>query len=75
MGIMCKTTFSSVELKLLLEKEIDDEFKIRLLEFETKPVSIQDKKYSARVEDYIVGHLYCKEDLPYQNGILPIEIR
>lgn len=64
-GIMSKTMFSSVELKYLLEKEIDDEFKIRLLKFETKPVSVQDKEYSTRVEDYIVEHLYCEEDFPY----------
>lgn len=63
--IMSKTTFSSEELRYLLEKEIDDELKIRLLEFETKPVSIQDKDYSAKVEDYIVEHLYCEEDFSY----------
>ena len=48
-----------------LGEEIDDELKIRLLEFETKPVSIQNKRYSARVEDYIVEHLYCVEDFSY----------
>lgn len=64
-GIMNKTMFSSEELKCLLEEEIDDELKIRLLEFETKPVSIQNKRYSARVEDYIVEHLYCVEDFSY----------
>lgn len=64
-GIMNKTMFSSEELKCLLGEEIDDELKIRLLEFETKPVSIQNKRYSARVEDYIVEHLYCVEDFSY----------
>lgn len=64
-GIMNKTIFSSTELHQLLEKEIDDEVKIRLLEFETESISIQDKMYSARVEDYIVEHLYCEKDFSY----------
>lgn len=55
----------SSEMLQLLDKEISDELKIQLLRFETKPISIQDKKYSAGVEDYIVEHLYSSEDFPY----------
>lgn len=64
-ALMNRTMFLSSEMIQLLEKEISDELKIRLLGFETKPISIQDKKYSARVEDYIVEHLYNSKDFQY----------
>lgn len=64
-ALMNRRMFLSSEMLPLLEKEISDELKIQLLGFETKPISIQDKKYSARVEDYIVEHLYSSMDFPY----------
>lgn len=63
--IMDRTMFSSSELLQLLEEEISDELKMRLLRFETKPISIQDGKYSAKVEDYIIEHLYSSKDFSY----------
>lgn len=64
-ALMNRTMFLSSEMLQLLEKEISDELKIRLLGFETKPISIQGKKYSAKVKDYIVEHLYSSKDFQY----------
>lgn len=60
--IMDRTMFSSPELLRLLEEEISDELKLRLLGFETKPISIRNKKYSAKVKEYIIKNLYDSGD-------------
>lgn len=63
--IMNQDIFSSTELMQLLEEKIDEELKIKLLQFETIPISIKNRKYSSGVQDYIVKNLYCEEDLEY----------
>lgn len=63
--IMNEDIFSSSELMQILEEKIDDELKIRLLKFATSPISIQNKNYSDRIQDYIVENLYCEKDFEY----------
>lgn len=63
--IMDRTMFSSSELMQLLEEEISDELKLRLLGFETNPISIRNKKYSAKVKEYILKNLYSSEDFSH----------
>lgn len=63
--IMDKTIFVSSELLYLLSMEIEEELKLKLLQIETEPISIEGKNYSSNVEDYIVENLYCEEDFEY----------
>lgn len=69
--IMDAAVFSSVELLQLLETDIDDVLKLKLLEFASDPISIQNKKYSAQIQDYIVENLYDSNDLEYLLGWYP----
>ncbi len=64
-NIMDQDSFLSSELLQLLDEEIADEYKLKLLQFETMPISIKDKNYSTMIQDYIVEQLYCDEDLEY----------
>lgn len=57
--------YLSSEMCQLLKEKFDDELKIELLQYEEEPISIKDKKYSPKVEEYIVSHLYCNEDFEY----------
>ncbi len=63
--IMNEAIFSSSELLQLLEENIDEELKIRLLHFATAPISIQNKNYSDKIQDYIVENLYSSRDFKY----------
>ncbi len=63
--IMSEDIFVSSELHQLLETEISDEIKIELLQFETEPISIRNKKYSYKVQDFIVEKLFCNDDFQY----------
>lgn len=58
-------SFSSTELMQLLDTNIDDEIKLQLLQYETKPISIKDKSYSAKIQSYILKNLYCESDLVF----------
>lgn len=69
--IMDATVFSSAELLWLLETDIEDELKLKLLEFASDPISIQKKKYSAQIQDYIVENLYDSKDLEHLLGWYP----
>lgn len=64
-------SLSSSELLQLLEADIADELKLKLLEFASDPISIQGKKYSAQIQDYIVENLYDSKDLGYLLGWYP----
>lgn len=65
MSMIDEDTLPEAELLQLLESNVDDEYKIKLLEFATEPISIQDKNYSDRVKEYIVENLYDSKDLGY----------
>lgn len=63
--IMNEDIFSASELLQILEENVDDGLKIRLLQFATAPISIQNKNYSDKIQDYIVENLYSNEDFEY----------
>ena len=63
--IMNKNIFSFPELMQILEEKIDDELKIRLLKFNIMPISIKNKNYSDRIQDYIVENLYSNKDFQH----------
>lgn len=64
-SIIDEDNFSTVELVQLLEEEIDDGMKLGLLVYQSEPISIQSKKYSSNIQDYILENLYDKEDFCY----------
>lgn len=64
-------SLSSAELLQLLDADINDELKLQLLEFASEPISIQNKKYSVQIQDYIVENLHDSKDLPYLLGWYP----
>lgn len=64
-GMIDEITLPQSELLQLLETNINDEFKLKLLESASEPISIQDKKYSARIKEYIVENLYDSKDFRY----------
>lgn len=68
-----ETTLPASELLQLLESSIDDEFKIKLLEYASEPVSVQGKHYSNRIKEYIVENLYDSKDLKHLLFIYPAE--
>lgn len=53
------------EMLQLLHEKIDDELKIELLQYETRPISIRGKGYSPKIEEYIVGNLFDSKDYEY----------
>lgn len=53
------------EMLQLLQEKIDDELKVELLQYETKPISIKNKGYSPRVEEYIISNLFDSKDYEY----------
>lgn len=60
-----ENVFISSELLYLLDKNIADDLKLKLLSFETQPLTIEGKNYTPAVEDYIVENLYNNEDIKY----------
>lgn len=56
-NIMTKEALVEDEVAYVLQMDISDEAKIRLLELETNPVSVMHKNYSSKVIVYILQHL------------------
>lgn len=44
---------------------VNDEKKISLIKFTEQPISIKEKKYSAKIEEHILIHNLAPDDLPY----------
>ena len=65
-NIMTYEYFSSDELKEILEiNSIDDSYKLRLLKFESNPISLYGKNYSEKVQKYIIQNNFDENDLQY----------
>ena len=61
-NIVHETTLPTSELMLLLESSIDDELKLKLLGYTSKPIAVRGKHYSDRIKEYIVENLYDSND-------------
>jgi hypothetical protein len=57
--------FDYDEMLLILDQNIPDGYKIRLLEHTSHKVSIQNKKYSSTVRKHILEHNFDTDDIPY----------
>ena len=64
-SIIDEENFSADELVQLLEEDISDEIKLKLLAYQSEPISIRGKKYPPNIQDYILENLYSKEDFIY----------
>lgn len=53
------------ECTMLLEEDISDEYKTKLLSYTTKPISVQNDRYSESLVLYILNHNYDKNDFTY----------
>lgn len=59
------TNFSLAECEMLLEEDILDEYKIKLLSYTKEKISVVFKKYSEDLILYILENNYDKNDLMY----------
>lgn len=60
--IMDSELFSQNELLEILSSDINDDLKIKLLEFSSDAIPVIDKPYSDKIIVYIINHNLCKED-------------
>ena len=57
--------FSSEELQILLSSEINDNYKLAFLEFESAPISIKKCNYSDRIIASILKNNFDENDTAY----------
>ncbi|OME73433.1 hypothetical protein BSK65_06555 [Paenibacillus odorifer] len=57
--------FEISELLSLLDKDINDDYKLDLMAYSTEPISMSGKQYSERLECYILENNFNIIDLPY----------
>ncbi len=57
--------FEISELLNLLDKDINDDYKLDLMAYSTEPISMSGKQYSERIEFYILENNFNIIDLPY----------
>ncbi len=65
--------FELTELLYLLEKGIQESYKLRLLAFASAPIQIKGKRYSEEVKLHILEHNFNKEDIPHLISIYNTE--
>lgn len=53
------------EILEVLKSDVNDTDKFKLLELTNLPMSINDKNYSDKLEEYILNHNYQSSDMPY----------
>ncbi|MGB3160883.1 MAG: hypothetical protein WBA84_06505 [Carnobacterium sp.] len=63
-SIMTNEIFVFTELIELLSSEVENELKIKLLNFAKEPISILGKEYPLEINQYILKNNLDKEDLP-----------
>lgn len=63
--MMTPELYSHSELVALLEWDVSDIVKLKLLSFDDEPMSVQDKKYSVEVQMHILQNNLMEEDLEY----------
>lgn len=64
-NIISEETFDFDEVRQVLETNVDDVYKLALLDYTSKPISVVDSNYSERVQAYILKNNFDDEDLPY----------
>jgi hypothetical protein len=63
--VISTETFVLSEMLSVLEKDIPDKFKIKLLQYTTEKLSISNKKYSKAVKIHILTNNLDTSDIPY----------
>lgn len=63
--VINKENFVLNEMLLVLEENVDDEYKVKLLEFTTDKLSLKQKKYSDEVKLHILNHNLDVNDIPF----------
>lgn len=63
--IMTGSLFNFNELLYILDSDVNDELKLKLLKFTNTQISIKDKAYSPRICEYILDNNFDTNDIPH----------
>jgi hypothetical protein len=63
--VISEENFVLSEVVLVLEENVDDEYKIKLLKFTTGELSLKEKRYSDAVKLHIIYHNLNGKDIPF----------